>query len=83
MGSSMTSAQSKAWADTIVPYLNGISPGGLRLGQDSQGISTDWWVWGHLPGQNPEGTLERDWKTPRPQQAAVYSKLRQLALPDR
>jgi endoglucanase len=83
MGSSMTSAQSKAWADTIVPYLNGISPDGLRLGPDRQGISTDWWVWGHLPGQNPEGTLEGDWKTPRPQQAAVYSKLRQRALPDR
>lgn len=83
MGSSMTSAQSKAWADTIVPYLNGASPNGLRFSEQGQGISTDWWAWGHLPGQNPDGTLEGDWKTPRPQQEAVYSKLRQRALGDR
>jgi endoglucanase len=83
IGSSMTSAQSKAWADTIVPYLNGASPARLRISQDRQGISTDWWAWGHLEGQNPDGTLEEDWKTPRPEQEAVYSKLRQRALPDR
>jgi endoglucanase len=83
MGSSMRSAQSKAWADTIVPYLNGASPGGLRISDGRQGISTDWWAWGYLPGQNPDGTLEGDWKTPRPQQEAVYAKLRQRALPDR
>jgi aryl-phospho-beta-D-glucosidase BglC (GH1 family) len=83
MGSSMNSAQSKAWADTIVPYLNGSAPKGLRIPEDRQGVSTDWWVWGYLNGQNPEGTLEEDWKTPKRQQEAVYSKLRQRALTDR
>ncbi|HYZ23995.1 MAG TPA: cellulase family glycosylhydrolase [Rhodopila sp.] len=76
MGASMTSPQSKAWAATIVPYLNGEGPDGLRIGR-GQGVSTDWWAWGYLPGQNPDGTLEANWTTPRPAQEAVYSKLRQ------
>jgi endoglucanase len=82
MGSSMSSAQSRQWAETIVPYLNGAAPDGLRLPAGGQGVSTDWWVWGHLPGQNPNGSLEADWKTPRPEQEAVYGRLRQAALPD-
>lgn len=81
MGSSMVSAQSKAWAATVVPYFNGTSPDGLRIPAGGQGVSTDWWAWGHLAGQNPDGTLESDWKTPRPEQEAVYSKLRQRPLP--
>ncbi|HEY0184589.1 MAG TPA: cellulase family glycosylhydrolase [Rhodopila sp.] len=82
MGASMRSAESKAWAATIVPYLNGTAPDGLRIRAGGQGVSTDWWAWGNLPGQAPDGTLEDDWKTPRPQQAAVYSKLRQAPLAD-
>ncbi len=74
MGSSMRSRESQAWANTIVPYLNGQ---GLRIPLGGQAVSTDWWVWGYLPGQNPDGTLESDWKTPRPQQEAVYARLRQ------
>jgi endoglucanase/chitinase len=83
MGSSMVSEQSKAWAATIVPYLNGTSSNALRIPAGGQGTSTDWWAWGHLQGQNPDGTLEADWKTPRPQQEAVYSRLRQMPLLDR
>ena len=82
MGSSMDSAESKAWAATIVPYLNGTPPDGLRIPAGGQGVSTDWWAWGYLGGQMPDGTLERDWKTPRPQQEAVYSRLRQVRLPE-
>lgn len=81
MGSSMKSKQSKAWAATIVPYLNGTGPGALQVPAGGQAASTDWWAWGYLPGQNPEGSLEEDWKTPRPDQLAVYSKLRQGAVP--
>lgn len=77
MGSSMTSQQSMEWAGTIVPYLNGTAPDGLRIAEGGQGVSTDWWAWGHLPGQNPDGTLEQDWHTPRAHQEAVYAKLRQ------
>lgn len=76
MGASMKSRQSKAWAATIVPYLNGQGPDAPHIGP-GQAISTDWWVWGYLPGQNPDGTLEGDWRTPRPEQLAVYSRLRQ------
>ena len=82
MGSSMVSDQSKAWAATIVPYLNGIGADGLHVPSGGQAVSTDWWAWGYLPGQAPDGTLEADWKTPRPEQEAVYGKLRQAALPD-
>jgi hypothetical protein len=82
MGSSMASARSRAWAATIVPYLNGAGPVGLTIGKGGQGVSTDWWAWGNLEGQNPNGTLEVDWKTPRPEQEAVYSKLRQAPLAD-
>ena len=80
MGASMSSEQSKAWAATIVPYLNGTAPDGLRLAAGSQGVSTDWWAWGNLEGQNPNGTLKGDWKTPRPEQEAVYARLRQAPL---
>lgn len=73
MGASMVSPQSKAWAATVVPYFNGQ---GLKPAAAGQGVSTDWWAWGYLPGQNPDGTLKADWKTPRPEQEAVYSKLR-------
>lgn len=76
MGASMTSEQSKAWAATIVAYLNGTAPDGLRIPEGGQGVGTDWWAWGYLPGQNPDGTLEADWATPRPGQAAVYGRLR-------
>jgi endoglucanase len=82
MGSSMVSEESKAWAATIVPYLNGVAPDGVHVPPGGQAISTDWWDWGHLPGQAPDGNLEADWKTPRPGQKAVYGKLRQAASPD-
>lgn len=81
MGASMNSAQGRAWAETIVPYLNGLVPDGLKLPSGGQGISTDWWVWGYLPGQMPNGTLELDWKTPKPEQEVVYAKLRQRPVP--
>ena len=82
MGSSMSSDQSKAWAETIVPYLNGTGPDSLHVPSGGQAVSTDWWDWGNLSGQVPNGTLEADWTTPRPEQEAVYGKLRQAALPD-
>jgi len=82
MGSSMLSKESKAWAATIVPYLNGSGPDALHVPAGGQPPSTDWWDWGYLPGQNPNGILQADWKTPRPEQEAVYEKLRPVKLPD-
>jgi hypothetical protein len=83
MGSSMASEQSKAWAATLVPYLNGSGPDGLHVPPGGQPVGTDWWEWGHFPGQMPNGNLQADWTTERPEQAAVYSQLRQAPLADR
>jgi endoglucanase len=82
MGSSMKSEQSRQWAATIVPYLNGTGPDALHVPAGGQAPSTDWWDWGYLGNQTPDGTLEADWKTPKPEQEAVYAKLRQAALRD-
>ncbi len=83
MGSSMASTQGHEWAQTIVPYLNGTALDGLRIPPGGQGVSTDWWAWGYFPGQNPNGSLQADWHTPKPEQAAVYGKLRQVTNADR
>jgi endoglucanase len=76
-GDDLSSQQ--AWLHTILPYLNGQEGlhGGPTFGEGQQAIGTDWWVWGHLQGQSPDGTLEKDWATPRPAQAAAYGQLRQ------
>lgn len=70
-------ADEQAWAATVVAYLNGRAPGGLTIPPEGQGLGTDWWAWGCLEGQEPDGTLEKDWMTPRPAQAAVYSHFAQ------
>lgn len=72
-------ATQKAWAATLVPYLNGEdgARGGPTFTAGQQGVGTDWWAWGHLEGQSPNGTLKADWRTLRPEQAAVYRQLRQ------
>lgn len=88
MGSSMDGSvdsgegleSQKAWAATIVPYLNGQegARGGPTFGAGQQPVGTDWWAWGNLEGQSPNGTLERNWTTSRPGQMAVYGPLRQV-----
>ena len=69
-------AGSRAWAVTLVNYLNGNlgELGGPRFTGSQQGISTDWWAWGYLPGQQLNGTLGED-GSPRPVQYAVYHQL--------
>jgi endoglucanase len=71
MGSSMNSADGQAWADTISSYVNG---GQAANGGPSTPIGTDWWAWGNLEGQQPDGTLQTD-GTPRPEQQAVTDTL--------
>lgn len=84
MGASMDGRQdSEAWGQTLVDYLNGKAPGGLRIPAGGHGVSTNWWVWGYLPGQFPNGTLESDWLHAKPRQAAVYSQLGQRSTSDR
>jgi endoglucanase len=80
MGSSMLTAGSRAWAATLVEYLNGTVLGGLKIPPGGQAVGTDWWAWGYLANDNPNGTLEADWRTLKPQQAAVYRRLVQAQI---
>lgn len=81
MGSVMTSADSRAWAATLIPYLNGNcgASGGPTFSRTQQPVSTDWWSWGCIPGGAPPGVLESDSVTLQPAQLAVFSQLRPLS----
>lgn len=80
MGSSMSSPDAQAWADTLIPYLNGEDGalGGPTFRPGQQPVSTSWWMWGNGDKIVPNGTLQNDWVTARPEQEAVYSKLRPI-----
>ena len=67
-------AQQTAWAKALVAYLDGKAPGGPTFTEAQQPFGTDWWAWGNLSGQTPDGTLQGT--TLRPAQLAVYSQLR-------
>jgi endoglucanase len=74
MGASMSSASSKEWGATLLAYMNGEAPGGLTLKPGHPGVSGDWWAWGCLEGQNPNGCVGRDGKV-RPEQAPFIDQL--------
>jgi endoglucanase len=73
-------AGSRAWASTLVNYLNGKlgDLGGPRFTESQQGISTNWWAWGHLAGQSNNGTLAVDGSLRR-EQYEVYHQLQPIA----
>ncbi|MGE3623650.1 MAG: cellulase family glycosylhydrolase [Bdellovibrionales bacterium] len=75
MGASMDNNGDRAWADTMVAYVNGTANNGPRFTGTQQPISTNWWVWGYLPGQLPNGTLQSN-GTPRPEQKVITDQLR-------
>ena len=72
----------QAWAATMVAYLNGKDGalGGPTFTSGQQGMSTDWWAWGYLPGQYPDGTLNADGSL-NAAQKAVWSQLLPTATP--
>jgi endoglucanase len=74
MGASMSSPGSNAWADTLLPYMNGTAPGGIRLGAGQLGVGGNWWLWGNLDGQTPNGYLQADGR-PRPEQMRVVRQM--------
>ncbi len=80
MGASMTSAGSKAWGTTLLDYMNGRSPGGLTLLRNQPGVSGDWWAWGCLSGQNPNGCVGEDGKV-RAEQEPFIEQMLFLAVP--
>lgn len=69
-----TIAQQTTWITALLAYINGRAEGGPTFTPAQQPFSTDWWAWGDLSGQTPDGTLQGD--TLRPAQLAVYSQLR-------
>ena len=71
-------ADEQAWASTLVAYLNGEdgAQGGPTFSGNQQGVSTDWWAWGYLRGESPDGTLTSASQTSlNPSQYAIYSRL--------
>jgi aryl-phospho-beta-D-glucosidase BglC (GH1 family) len=70
----VTVAQQAAWAKALVNYLNGRDPKGPKFTATQQPFGTDWWAWGNLSGQTPDGTQKGN--VLRPLQLAIYSQLR-------
>lgn len=77
----VTVVQQAAWAAALVSYLNGKAAGGPTFTKLQQGFGTDWWAWGDLSGQTPDGTLQGT--TLRAAQLATYSQLRFTHATDR
>jgi hypothetical protein len=71
----------QAWAATLVAYLNGQdgAQGGPTFSGNQQGVGTDWWAWGALAGQWPDGTVLPNGSL-NPAQQAVYSKFQPTAV---
>ncbi len=74
MGASMASSASKEWGATLLAYMNGVAPGGLTFGMNQAEISGDWWSWGCLNGQNPNGCVGDEGKV-RPEQAPFIDQM--------
>ena len=77
MGSNLKDAQDREWANTLLDYMNGKyeHEGGPGFNSKDQHVSGSWWLWGYFPGEQTDGTLESDWKTPKPDQQAVTDRL--------
>jgi endoglucanase/chitinase len=80
MGSSMRTANAHAWAATLLDYMNGRdgAAGGPVFTAGQQPVPGDWWAWGYLPGQAPDGTLNAD-GTLRQSQYRVWQQLLPIA----
>jgi len=74
MGASMRSAASKAWGQTLLDYLNGKAPDGPAFSGTQQPLGGDWWAWGCLTGQNPNGCVGEDGQM-RPEQAPFIHQM--------
>lgn len=68
MGASMTSSGSQAWGHTLLDYMNGNVVGAPKFSGSRRPIGGDWWAWGCLEGENPDGCLGKDGAV-RPEQA--------------
>ncbi|HVV70245.1 MAG TPA: cellulase family glycosylhydrolase, partial [Verrucomicrobiae bacterium] len=74
MGASMSSEQSRAWGRTLLDYMNGKATGSPTLKGNQQPVSGDWWAWGCLTGQNPNGCVGENGQL-RPEQAPFIQEM--------
>lgn len=77
MGSSLKTAGDRVWAQTLLDYMNGRfgEHGGPVFKGSDQPVSGSWWLWGYFQGEQPDGTLDRDWASPRADQQHITDKL--------
>ncbi|HTR16987.1 MAG TPA: glycoside hydrolase family 5 protein [Acetobacteraceae bacterium] len=77
MGASMKSSDSKAWASTLLGYMNGAygAQGGPTFSGNQQPVSGSWWVVGPQ-SDNPDGT-QTAWGPGhyRPEQQAITDQM--------
>ena len=73
MGSDLDNQVEQTWATTLVDYMDCQygSQGGPTCPGALEPVGGDWWLWGNFDGEKPDGTLEDDWATPRPDQQAI------------
>jgi endoglucanase len=74
MGSSMNTPGDLAWGATLLDYMNGLAPGGIKVSKHQQPISGDWWAWGYQPGNVPDGCLDQTGNL-RPEQAPYIKQM--------
>jgi len=74
MGASMISSGSQAWGQTLLDYMNGKALAGPKFSGSQQPIGGDWWAWGCLEGENPDGCLGKDGMV-RPEQACFIRQM--------
>lgn len=67
MGARMENAEEVAWGQTLLDYMDSFkTPSQLPM-------SGDWWAWGQLDGQQPNGIMSNG--RPRPEQQVFWSRL--------
>jgi hypothetical protein len=74
MGASMSSVASRSWGETLLDYMNGVAPNGIRFSAKQQPVSGNWWIWGNLTGQNPDGCIGANGRL-RPEQASFINRM--------
>lgn len=73
-GGHISIADEQGWAKTLLAYMNGIAPGGLRFAKGQQPVSGDWWLWGCRTGESPDGCLSPAGQV-RPEQAPYIERM--------
>ncbi len=60
----VSQANMAAWANTILPFMNGQWANTFTFTGSQQGIGSDWWVWSNGDGGEQDFTLITSWTNP-------------------